>query len=71
MADQEQPATVRRPQPEAAEQDPRAAAVQRQIRSDTEEMRQDEARLRASAPAEISEKTVAEIAEDAEDRAKR
>ena len=71
MADQEQSANVRRPQPDAAEQDPRAAAVQRQIRSDTEEMRQDEARMRASTPAEVSEKTVAEIAEDAEERAKR
>lgn len=71
MADQEQSANVRRSQPEAAEQDPHAAAVQRQIGSDTKEMRQDEARMRVSAPSELSEKTVGQIAEDAEERARR
>jgi hypothetical protein len=63
--------SVRRPQPEAAAQDPHNAAVQDQVRADSEAIRREEERLRASTPNEISEKTVGEIAEEAEQRARR
>jgi hypothetical protein len=71
MADQNQSGDVRRPQPEAAEQDPRNAAIQEQVREDGQASREAAERMRATTPAEIREKTVGEIAEEAEQRAKR
>ena len=71
MTNQDQSETVRRPQPDAAAQDPHDAAVQRQIHADTEVNRQQAERLNATQPPEIDKKTVEEIAEDAEQRAKR
>jgi hypothetical protein len=71
MANQDQSDTVRPPQPEGAAQDPHDAAVQRQIHVDTEVNRQQAERLKATQPPEIDEKTVEQIAEDAEQRAKR
>jgi hypothetical protein len=56
---------------DAAVQDPHDAAVQRQIHADTEVNRQQAERLKATQPPEIDKKTVEEIAEDAEQRAKR
>jgi hypothetical protein len=71
MTNQDQSDNVRRPQPNAAAQDPRDAAVQQQIHADTEVNRQQAERLKATQPPEIDEKTVQEIAADAEQRAKR
>jgi hypothetical protein len=71
MANQDQSDSVRRPQPDAAAQDPHDAAVQQQIHADTEVNRQQAERLKATQPPEIDNKTVAQIAEDAEQRAKR
>jgi hypothetical protein len=71
MANQERDASVRQPQPDAAARDPRNAALQETVRNDSEANRQDAARIRATTPNELSEKTVAEIAADAEARAKR
>jgi hypothetical protein len=71
MANQDQSDSVRRPQPDAAAQDPHDAAVQQQIRADTEVNRQQAERLKATQPPEIDDKTVRQIAEDAEQRAKR
>jgi hypothetical protein len=71
MASQDQPDSVRRPQPDAAAPDSHDAAVQRQIHADTEVNRQQADRLKATQPPEIDEKTVEEIAADAEQRAKR
>jgi hypothetical protein len=71
MANQDQSDSVRKPQPDAAAQDPRGAAVQRQIQADTEVNRQQAERLKATQPPEIDDKTVEEIAEEAEQRAKR
>lgn len=62
---------VRRPQPEAAAQDARNAAIQERIRDDSEANREAAARMRATTPNEISERTVGEIAADAEARARR
>jgi len=63
--------TIRRPTPEAAEADPRNAAIQEQVHADSEANREAMARQRASTPTEVSEKTVAEIAAEAEARARR
>jgi hypothetical protein len=71
MANQDQPDSVRRPQPGAAAPDSHDAAVQRQIHADTEVNRQQADRLKATQLPEIDEKTVEEIAADAEQRAKR
>jgi hypothetical protein len=71
MTNQDQSDSVRRPQPGAAAPDPHDAAVQRQIHADTEVNRQQADRLKATPPPEIDEKTVEEIAKDAEQRAKR
>jgi hypothetical protein len=62
--------TVRHPQPDAASRDPRAAAVQDQVHADSEANREAAARARESTPNEVSEKTVAEIADAAEWRAR-
>jgi hypothetical protein len=71
MTNQDQSDSVRRPQPDAAARDPHDAAVQRQLHADTEVNRQQADRLKATQPPEIDEKTVEEIAADAEQRAKR
>jgi hypothetical protein len=63
--------TVRQPQPEAAARDPRNAQIQEQVHADSEANRQEAARVRATTPNEVSEKTVAEIAAEAEARARR
>ena len=62
---------IRAPQPEAAAQDARNAAIQQQVHEDSEANRQEAAHVRASMPSEVSEETVAEIAADAEARARR
>ena len=72
MANQDQnDSDVRKPQPEAAATDPRNAAIQAQVREDSEVNRQGAERVRATTPSEVSEKTVGEIAADAEARARR
>jgi hypothetical protein len=63
--------SIRKPQPEAAAQDPRNAAIQEQVRRDSEVNRAEAARVRATTSNEVSEHTVAEIAADAEARARR
>lgn len=63
--------SVRHPQPEAAARDPHNARIQEQVHADSEANRQNAARVRATTPSEISEKTVAEIAAEAEARAQR
>jgi len=71
MTNQDQSDSVRRSQPDAAARDPHDAAVQRQLHADTEVNRQQADRLKGTQPPEIDEKTVEEIAADAEQRAKR
>jgi hypothetical protein len=66
-----QEGTVRQPQPEAAARDPHNAQIQEQVHADSEANRQEAARVRATTPNEVSEKTVAEIAAEAEARARR
>jgi hypothetical protein len=61
---------IRQPQPEAAARDPRNAQIQEQVHADSEVNRREAARVRATTPTELSEKTVAEIAADAEARAR-
>lgn len=63
--------TVRQPQPESAARDPHNAQIQEHVRADSEANRQEAARVRTTTPNEISEKTVAEIAAEAEARAQR
>jgi hypothetical protein len=63
--------TVRHPQPDAAAHDPRNTQIQEQVHADSEANRQEAARVRATTPNEVSEKTVAEIAAEAEARARR
>jgi hypothetical protein len=62
---------IRRPQPEAAARDPHDAEAQEQVHADSEANREAAARVRATTPNEVSEKTVAEIAAEAEARARR
>ena len=71
MANDQNDAPIRRPQSEAAAQDAHNAAVQEQVHADTEANREEAARQRATSPNEVTEETVAEIAADAEARAKR
>ena len=61
---------IRRPRPEAAEQDPHAAALQQQTRADSEANRREAARVQASAPSDARDKTVHQITEEAERRAR-
>ena len=62
---------VRHPQPEAAARDPHNAETQERVHADSEANREAAARVRATTPNEVSEKTVAEIAAEAEARARR
>jgi hypothetical protein len=61
---------VRQPRPEAAAQDPEAAALQQQTRADSDLNRREAARVQASAPADVRDKTVQQITEEAERRAR-
>jgi hypothetical protein len=67
----QQDEAARRPQPEAAARDPHNAQIQEQVHADSEANRQEAARVRATTPNEVSEKTVGEIAAEAEARARR
>jgi len=60
---------VRTPDPAAPQQDPRNAAVQEQIRRDTEANRAQAERVQATTPADVRDKSVDEIVRDAERRA--
>jgi hypothetical protein len=71
MTNQDQSDNARRPPRHAPPPDPHDAAVQRQIHADTEVNRQQAERLKATQPPDVDEKRVEEIAEDAEQRAKR
>jgi hypothetical protein len=71
MANQDQHDDVRRRQPSATAPDQRETTVQQQIHADTEVNRQQAERLEATPAPEISAETVEEIAEEAEQRAKR
>ena len=73
MADQHNSGDTgfRRAQPEGTAQDPHAADVQRQVHADAEASREAAARVQASTPAEVRDKTVGEIVDDAERRAER
>jgi hypothetical protein len=71
MSNEHNDAPIRHSRPNAAARDLHAAAMQEQVHEDSEANRQDAARLRATTPAEVTEKTVAEIAAEAEARARR
>jgi hypothetical protein len=71
MANQDQHDDVRRRQSSATTPHSQESAVQRQIHADTEVNRQQAERLEAMPAPEISAETVEEIAEEAEQRAKR
>jgi hypothetical protein len=60
---------VRLPDPAASEQDPENAAMQEQMRRDTEANRAHARRVEASIPAERRDKPVDEIVREAEQRA--
>ena len=71
MANQDQhDGNVRHSQPEAAAREPRNAAIQEQVNEHGDARRQEAVRARATTPTEVSEKAVAEIAEEAEARAR-
>jgi hypothetical protein len=72
MANQEQhDGSARQPQPDAAASEPRPAATREQSQADGSTSREVVAQMRESTPNEVSEKTVTEIAAEAEARAKR
>lgn len=56
---------------QAAASEPRPAAVQERSQADGDTSREEVAQMRESTPNEVSEKTVAEIAAEADARAKR
>ena len=60
--------TVRAPQPDAASQDPKNAAIQEQVRRDSDANREQANRTQASVPPEVRDRTVGEIVDDAERR---
>ena len=60
--------TVRAPQPDTASQDPKNAAIQEQVRRDSEANREQASRTQASVPSEVRDRTVGEIVEDANRR---
>jgi hypothetical protein len=62
---------IRRPQPDGVAQDPDSAATQRRVHEDAEAIRAEAARVQASTPPEVRDRTVGEIAKDAERRAER
>lgn len=60
--------SVRAAQPDAASQDPRNAAIQEQVRRDSEANRDQANRTQASVPPEARDRTVGEIVDDANRR---
>jgi hypothetical protein len=62
---------VRRPDPRGTAQDPDAAATQRQVHEDANAIRAEAARVEASTPPEVRDRTVGEIVNDANRRAER
>jgi hypothetical protein len=64
-------AGIRRPQPDGVAQDPQNAATQAQVHEDAEAIRAEAARVRATTPGEIRDRTVGEIVNDAARRADR
>jgi hypothetical protein len=64
-------AGIRRPQPDGVAQDPENAATQARVHQDAEAIRAEAARVRATTPSEIRDRTVGEIVDDAERRAER
>jgi hypothetical protein len=62
---------IRRPQPDGVAQDPENAAAQRKVHEDANAIRAEAARVQATTPPEVRDRTVGEIAEDAERRAER
>lgn len=61
---------IRIPQPDAAARDPRDAARQEQIHQDAEVARREAERVRASTPSEVRDRTVGEIVQEEERRAR-
>ena len=61
--------SVRAPQPDTASQDPKNAAIQEQVRRDSEANRDQASRTQASVPAGTRDRTVGEIVDDANRRA--
>ena len=62
---------VRRPDPNAAAQDPDNAATQERIARDRDAMQEQARRVEATTPPEARDRTVGEIVRDAEQRADR
>lgn len=62
---------VRRSPPDGVAQDPASAATQRKVHEDADAIRAEAARVKATTPAEVRNRTVGEIAEEAERRAER
>ncbi|MDB4885746.1 MAG: hypothetical protein JWN79_1184 [Gemmatimonadetes bacterium] len=62
---------IRRSQPDGVAQDPENAAAQRQVHDDADAIRAEAARVQATTPPEVRDRTVGEIAEDAARRAER
>lgn len=62
---------IRRPNPRGVAQDPEAAATQRQVRADANAIRAEAARVEASTPPEVRDRTVGEIVDEANRRAER
>lgn len=71
MADQDRSGSARQPRPEEAAQDPHNVARQEQVRRDTEANRADAARVDASTPSDVRDRTVGEIVDDEERNADR
>ena len=72
MANQdERDQSARRTTPDANALEPRPAATREHSQADGDTSREEVAAMRQPTPNEVSEKTVAEIAADAEARAKR
>lgn len=65
MAEQDRTGSVRQPRPEEAAQDPHNAAQQERVRRDTEANRAEAARVEASTPSDVRDRTVGEIVDDA------
>ena len=62
---------IRRSQPDGVAQDPASAATQRQVHADADAIRAEAARVKATTPPEVRDRTVGEIVEDADRRAER
>lgn len=62
---------IRHSQPDGVAQDPASAATQRRVHADADAIRAEAARVQATTPPEVRDRTVGEIAEDANRRAER